>query len=378
MTNLSIFSICINIILVGTVYSAPTSTTTNTASDVGRWVETASLAVGGTGHTSTLLPDGRVITLGGNAGGNIVEFYNSTTRTWNRGPSMLNARSYHSATLLPDGRLFVTGGYYYNAAIKTAEIYNPVSNTWTSVSNMNSGRYGHQAVYLPSPMNKILIMGGYGGDSSQTTFLQSCELYDFVSNKWTTTTPMINARVYFSAEYLLSMNMVVAIGGGGDNSAEMFDVSTLKWTRSLNTIPLGYRSDHTVTLLPNGQFLIAGGGQDTIANYLFDPTTKLFRSAANITQGRITPTATLLPSGSVLLSGGMLGNGVMYRSAEIYDFRFNTWRSVADMNIARFRHTSVVFSNCSSSLPTTVLVIAGQKDWSGTPFASCELLTINA
>jgi hypothetical protein len=103
---------------------------------------------------------------------------------------------------------------------------NPVSNTWTAVSNMSYGRYGHPAVCLPAPLNKILVMGGYG-DSIAPSPLQSCELYDFVSNKWTTTTSMIYTRVYFTATYILSMNTVVAIGGSfPDNSAEIYSVST--------------------------------------------------------------------------------------------------------------------------------------------------------
>ena len=343
--------------------------------NIGRWSTTGSLAIGRIEHTSTLLLDGRVITVGGNEGGSSVELYSPTTRTWSRAASMINARSTHTATLLPDGRLFVTGGWYYNTASKTTEIYNPVSNTWTAISNMNFGRYGHAAVYLPAPINKILVMGGYG-DSIAPLPLQSCELYDFVSNKWTNTTSMLSKRVYFTATYLSSMNAVVAIGDGfPDGSAEIFSVLTLQWTRSLNSMP-DYRTGHTATLLPNGQILIAGGGYSISTTYLYNPTTNSFTFAANTTTARIEPSAALLPSGLVLLSGGMLSNGSMFRSAEVYDYRLNTWRSVADMNTSRFRHNSILSD--SSSLSPTVLVIGGQKDWStSSSLTNCELFSIN-
>ncbi|CAF1071963.1 unnamed protein product [Adineta steineri] len=354
-----------------------TTQTTSSVFNMGRWSITGSLAIGRTQHTSTLFSDGRVIVVGGREGANTVEIYNPATRTWSRGASMNNARSTHTATLLPDGRLFVTGGWYYNTASQTAEIYNPVSNSWSAVSNMTFGRYGHAAVYLPAPMNKILVMGGYGG-STGSVGLQSCEFYDLVSNQWTTTTSMINARVYFTATYLPSMNVVVAIGGGYVGSVvEMFTVSTLQWTQSSNTIA-PYALSPQGTLLPNGQFLLAGDTYSNGGTYLFNPTTKLFTFAANTTQLRNEASVTLLTSGSVLLTGGFdTTSGQPIRSAEVYDYQLNMWRSVADMNTTRSRHTAVALNNSFSTSPT-VLVIGGQHDWlGGHDLTDCELFSVN-
>ncbi|CAF3491690.1 unnamed protein product [Adineta steineri] len=357
--------------------STTTTQTTSNIFNTGRWSTTGSLAIGRTEHTSTLFSDGRVIVVGGREGANTVEIYNPATRTWSRGASMNNARSTYTATLLPDGRLFVAGGWYYNTASKTAEIYNPVSDSWTAISNMTFGRYGHAAVYLPAPMNKILVMGGYG-DSTAPLPLQSCELYDLVSNKWITTTSMINVRVYFTATYLPSMNVVVAIGGGYFGSVvEMFTVSTLQWTQSSNTIA-PYALSPKGTLLPNGQFLLAGDGYSNGGTYLFNPATKLFTFAANTIQLRNEASVTLLPSGSVLLTGGFnTTTGQPIRSAEVYDYQLNMWRSVADMNTTRSRHTGVALNNSSSTSPT-VLVIGGLHDWvSGHDLTDCELFSVN-
>ena len=74
------------------------------------------------------------------------------------------------------------------------------------------------------------------------------------------------------------------------------------------------RLQQTATLLPSGKVLIAGGGQgpDTIDGYwvvdqaeLFDPATKTFSLAGNIT--RDYHTGTLLQNGDVLLVGGESG-----------------------------------------------------------------------
>ncbi|UJR18875.1 hypothetical protein I4U23_022003 [Adineta vaga] len=266
-----------------------------------------------------------------------------------------------------DGRLFVTGGWYYNTAIKTAEINNRVSNTWTALSNKTYGRLEHPAVYLPAPINKILVMGGYGYDGGFMP-LQSCELYDFVSNKWTTTTSMLSKRVCFTATYLASMNIIVVIEDGfPDGSAEISSVSTLQWTRSLNTMP-DYRTSHTATLISNGPILITGGDNSI-------RTTNSFTFASNTTQTRIEPSTALLPSGLVLLTGGFTNTGLIHRSAEVYDYRLNTWRSITDMNTARALHTSNFLTTPSSSSPT-VLVIGGQKELSMSS-TNCELFSVN-
>ncbi|CAF4412571.1 unnamed protein product, partial [Rotaria sp. Silwood2] len=323
--------------------------TTTTITAAGRWSTTGSLAISRAYHTSTVLLNDRVITIGGTINGNTVELYNTTTKIWSAGPSMFDARILHTATLLPDGRLIATGGYY-NRYLKTAEIYNPTTNTRSTISSMNTARYGHQAIYLPAPSNKLLVMGGVGNNS---VMLQSCELYDFASNTWTYTTSMIEKRVYFTATYLPSLSKVLAIGGTATlyGSAEMFTVSSTQWIRSLNTMA-NDRYFHTATLIPaTGQVLIVGGYENPDKTYMFNPTNNSFTTAASLGQGRIEPTAILLPSGLVLVAGGSFNNTLLYRSAEVYDYRLNAWRPVATMNLARFHHTAVLLNNSSLQAP---------------------------
>src|SRR5262245_5621629 len=74
------------------------------------------------------------------------------------------------------------------------------------------------------------------------------------------------------------------------------------------------RSNHTATLLHNGQVLIAGGGGFPCSgNFcyattnhtaeLYDPATGAWRATGNHSR-RASHSATLLPSGQVLLAGG--------------------------------------------------------------------------
>jgi hypothetical protein len=67
-------------------------------------------------HTATLLPDGRVLLVGGSVP-NLSQFYDPATGSFTFGPHTTIARSGHTATLLPDGGVLIVGGSQY------AELY---------------------------------------------------------------------------------------------------------------------------------------------------------------------------------------------------------------------------------------------------------------
>jgi hypothetical protein len=88
-----------------------------------------------------------------------------------------DGRSGHTATLLPNGKVMVVGGAYYNrdTAVTTyrnsAEIYDPAIGTWTYTGFLNQARSDHTATLLAN--GKVLAAGGYDG----VTKLSSAEIY---------------------------------------------------------------------------------------------------------------------------------------------------------------------------------------------------------
>ena len=88
--------------------------------DAGTWSSTEDMPKASIGHTLTLLPDGRVLAAGGVHPTNIhygvystTEIFDPVTNSWSPGPELSEPRAYHSATLLPDGRVLLVGGFVH-------------------------------------------------------------------------------------------------------------------------------------------------------------------------------------------------------------------------------------------------------------------------
>ncbi len=126
----------------------------------GIWSPTGGLASRRVGHTATLLPNGKVLFVGGASpiiDGRTVssaELYDSATGAWSDGGNLVYNRSGHTATLLPNGRVLVAGG----SGISSAELFNPVTGTWSLTGNLGAARSGHTATLLPN--GRVLVAGG--------------------------------------------------------------------------------------------------------------------------------------------------------------------------------------------------------------------------
>jgi hypothetical protein len=127
---------------------------------------------------------------------------------------------------------------------------------------------------------------------------------------------------------LLPNGQVLVVGGLGTDgvthlaSAELYDPATGSWRETGSMAH--ERSSHTATLLPNGQVLVAGGIGDCCpvpfwaSAELYDPATGTWTETGSMATGRDLHTATLLPNGQVLVAGGGNFPGGILRSAELY------------------------------------------------------------
>ncbi len=124
-----------------------------------RWMAAAPLPTPYTDHTATLLPDGRVLVVGGRT----AALYDSTTAQWASvaRPAAATFSVNHTATVLADGTVLVVGGFISGQTpSETVERFDPTVNRWTIAAPLTVGRVAHTATVLPA--GGVLVVGGYG------------------------------------------------------------------------------------------------------------------------------------------------------------------------------------------------------------------------
>jgi len=342
---------------------------TVTVIPAGFWA-TGSMTVARTNHTATLLSNGKVLIAGGYDGTKVLasaELYDPAAGTFTATGSMTTARRWHTATLLPNGMVLIVSG-------SRAELYDPNTGTFMATGSSTVSRIQHTATLLQSGM--VLITGGTDG----TNALASAELYDPAAGTLTATGNLTVTR-YQHAATLLQSGMVLVAGGFvpptamyqtfGLTSAELYDPKAGVFTATGDMG--GWNSSPIATLLLNGQVLM-GGDAMSFEGIISDPTLELYDPAARtfaftgrMSAARACYTMTLLPSGLVLIAGGYDGGGnwgSFLASVELYDPGTGTCTATGGMATEREFHTATLLPN------GTVLVAGGDG---GSVLASAEL-----
>jgi len=310
----------------------------------GGFAETGSMHSARSGHTATLLKDGRVLIDGGGDGS--AELFDPVSGTFSLTGPPVTRRLDASATLLADGRVLIAGGLEVTVPppgsplpkLNTAEIFDPATGQFTPTGNMLALRWKHSATLLAN--GKVLIAGG-NGDGFCT--IASTELFDPTSG------------TFSPAGYLLSQDG---------------------------------RVGHTATRLGTGEVLIAGGSNgcapdsaddppwDPLFVELYEPASGNFQEGGNMSTTRIGHAAVLLADGKVLILGGIPDLQNLHEQppnpayAEQYDPAAHTFSPVGGLSISQKDYTATL-------LNSGLILIAGGEDSAGNVTSAVELLDPN-
>lgn len=220
---------------------------------------------------ATTLSDGRVIVLAGwqtsaNTNAGISEIFDPVAKTWT---SLSNANNpfetYPFIYLMPDGRLIHIGGSEYAT---DTDILDLETSNWSVIdSRIIDG--GSATMYLPGKFMKAGSASDSqnSGPSTNTTFVLDTMQ---PSPAWRQTAPMAFPRSFFNLT-MLPDGTALATGGETDKNggnianavyaAEMWSPASQTWSTmaSMHT-PREYHG--TAILLPDGRLLESGMGAD--------------------------------------------------------------------------------------------------------------------
>jgi hypothetical protein len=180
-----------------------------------------------------------------------VEIFDPTTQRWRAAGALAVPRSGHTATLLPDGRVLVIGGAMTaRRVVASAELYDPRTEQATPAGDMAEARYKHGAVLLAN--GDVLVIGG-SDERDWTGKRATTELYDPRTRSFRAGPRLAVPRFKLPRAVLALANGDIAIAGGAATVEVMRDGRS----RTLATLDAAYYS--TATRLASDELVVIGG-----------------------------------------------------------------------------------------------------------------------
>ena len=208
--------------------------------------------------------------------------------TWSEKAPMPTARSGLGVATV-NGNIYAIGGSN-SGYLATNEEYNVTTNAWKTKANMPTSR-GYFAI--ASYQNKIYCFGGATGTrlvDERTGFYtaimsNATEVYDTVTDTWTTKAPMPRQRMQISAQQINGKIYVI-----GNSYFQVYDPVSDSWTGG-GYMPMPSDSVvfnnkilvtgvHDVEYSPTSQYIVGTHSRPVQQVFIYDPEKN------NLTQGK--------------------------------------------------------------------------------------------
>jgi Bacterial Ig-like domain (group 3)/Galactose oxidase, central domain/Kelch motif len=263
------------------------------------------------------------------------------TGQWAATAALSKPRYFHTATRLADGSVLVAAGNIGGGATVKAERYDPVARRWAPTGPLTTARQSHTATLLPD--GRVLAVGGLTlpppGMAVDVT--PTAELYDPATGTWSPTGSMLEAGIQHTVTLLPDGRVLVAggsrtVGLGALSRAEIYDPASGTWTAtgSMHTA----RSIHSAALLPDGRVLVVGGITDsgmTETAELYDPVTGTWTPTGSTHLKWEWAETLRLADGRVLLLNGPTETADKSPAPELYDPATGRWTTIAAPTVSR-------------------------------------------
>jgi N-acetylneuraminic acid mutarotase len=180
--------------------------------------------------------NGKIYAIGGNGGSATClgtnEEYDPATDTWIMKTPMPTPRS-HFAIAVFQNKIYCIGGgtLAKNEGYVTGvnEVYDPAADTWETKAAMPNARQNLEANVV---RGKIYLVGGLGRGDPKMWIIRNDtnlnEVYDPVTDSWTTRTPMPNA----ASDYVSAVvdDKIYFMDGEFNNNNQVYEAKTDTWS----------------------------------------------------------------------------------------------------------------------------------------------------
>jgi len=255
------------ILVTGGISGLPVTTAEVVDERTGEVSTTGNPRVQRVSHTATRFGNDKVLITGGYTSGEgavfgisrSAEIWDPTTNQFRLLPATMQvARAGHSATLLPDGRVLIVGGLSMDATYQFAEVFDPATETFSVLAAVDNRERGlHATAQLPD--GSVLVLGG----ETEATQPQAAVVQFRADGGGTS---QILANLVWPrtlVESAVSRDGRVFLFGGEIGPGNRTSDTAEAYSPATGGMPIanlpGPRVGHTTTWLTDGRFLIAGG-----------------------------------------------------------------------------------------------------------------------